>query len=54
MSKGYSLAGLRFGYGIACEQLIAGLIKVKDSYNVDAVSVAAAAAAIKSRPKEQD
>jgi histidinol-phosphate aminotransferase len=47
MSKGYSLAGLRFGYGIACEQLIAGLMKVKDSYNVDAVSVAAAAAAIK-------
>lgn len=47
MSKGYSLAGLRFGYGIACEELIAGLMKVKDSYNVDAVSVAAAAAAIK-------
>jgi histidinol-phosphate aminotransferase len=47
MSKGYSLAGLRFGYGIACEELIAGLGKVKDSYNVDAISVAAATAAIK-------
>ncbi len=47
MSKGYSLAGLRFGYGIACEELTAGLMKVKDSYNVDAVSVAAATAAIK-------
>jgi len=47
MSKGYSLAGLRFGYGIACEELIAGLMKVKDSYNVDAVSIAAATAAIK-------
>ncbi len=46
MSKGYSLAGLRFGYGIACEELIAGLMKVKDSYNVDAVSIAAATAAI--------
>ncbi|HIJ71966.1 MAG TPA: histidinol-phosphate transaminase [Planctomycetes bacterium] len=49
MSKGYSLAGLRFGYGIACRQLIDGLRKVKDSYNVDAVSVAAATAAIKDR-----
>ena len=49
MSKGYSLAGLRFGYGIACEELIAGLGKVKDSYNVNAVSVAAATAAIKDR-----
>jgi len=47
MSKGYSLAGLRFGYGIACEELIAGLMKVKDSYNADATSVAAATAAIK-------
>ena len=47
MSKGYSLAGLRFGYGIACEELIAGLMKVKDSYNVDSISVAAATAAIK-------
>lgn len=47
MSKGYSLAGLRFGYAIAAPDLIAGLTKVKDSYNVDAVAVAAATAAIK-------
>jgi len=47
MSKGYSLAGMRFGYAIAQPTLIAGLIKVKDSYNVDAVAVAVAAAAIK-------
>jgi histidinol-phosphate aminotransferase len=47
MSKGYSLAGLRFGYAIAQADLIAGLIKVKDSYNVDAVSLALATAAIK-------
>jgi len=46
MSKGYSLAGLRFGYGIADEKLIKGLRKVKDSYNVDVVAIAAAAAAI--------
>ncbi len=47
MSKGYSLAGLRFGYGIANQNLIKGLLKVKDSYNVDAISIAAATAAIK-------
>ncbi|MCD6392966.1 MAG: histidinol-phosphate transaminase [Planctomycetes bacterium] len=46
MSKGYSLAGMRFGYAVACESLIAGLMKVKDSYNVDAVAIAAATAAI--------
>ncbi len=49
MSKGYCLAGMRFGYAIARPDLIAGLMKVKDSYNVDAVAVAAAAAAIKDR-----
>lgn len=47
LSKGYSLAGLRFGYAIADEGLIAGLMKLKDSYNVDAVAIAAATAAIK-------
>ncbi len=47
MSKGYSLAGLRFGYAIARPQLIAGLMKIKDSYNVDAVTISAATAAIR-------
>jgi histidinol-phosphate aminotransferase len=47
LSKGYSLAGLRFGYAIAHADLIAGLMKVKDSYNVDAVALALATAAIK-------
>lgn len=47
MSKGYSLAGLRFGYAIARPDLIAGLMKVKDSYNVDAVAIAVATVAIK-------
>jgi len=46
MSKGYSLAGLRFGFGIANENLIKGLMKVKDSYNVDSIAIAAATAAI--------
>jgi histidinol-phosphate aminotransferase len=47
LSKGYSLAGVRFGYAIASENLIAGLMKLKDSYNVDAVAIAVATAAIK-------
>lgn len=47
LSKGYSLAGIRFGYVIAQPDLIKGLMKVKDSYNVDAVALAVAAAAIK-------
>ncbi|MHC4131116.1 MAG: histidinol-phosphate transaminase [Planctomycetota bacterium] len=49
MSKGYSLAGLRFGYGIAQPDLIEGLMKVKDSYNVDSLAVAAATAAVKNQ-----
>jgi len=47
LSKGYSLAGLRFGYAIAHKDMIDGLIKVKDSYNVDAVAIALATAAIR-------
>lgn len=49
MSKGYSLAGIRFGFGIAKQNLIAGLMKVRDSYSVNAAAIAAAAAAIKDR-----
>lgn len=46
LSKGYSLAGLRFGYAIAPKDLIEGLVKVKDSYNVDAIAIALATAAL--------
>lgn len=46
LSKGYSLAGLRLGFGIANPSLLSGLLKVKDSYNVDAVACAVGAAAI--------
>ena len=46
LSKSYSLAGLRFGYAVGAAGLIKGLEKVKDSYNVDAVSIALAAAAL--------
>lgn len=46
LSKSYALAGLRFGYVIARPDIIAGLMKVKDSYNCDHLSIAAATAAI--------
>jgi histidinol-phosphate aminotransferase len=46
LSKSYALAGLRFGFLIAQPHIIAGLRKVKDSYNCDALSIAAATAAI--------
>jgi histidinol-phosphate aminotransferase len=46
MSKGYSLAGLRAGLGFAQPALIEGLAKVKDSYNIDAVAIQIAAAAV--------
>jgi len=46
LSKSYALAGLRFGYLVAQPHVIAGLVKVKDSYNCDSLSIAAATAAI--------
>ena len=45
-SKSYSLAGIRFGFAIAHPAIISGLRKMKDSYNCDAISLAAATAAI--------
>jgi histidinol-phosphate aminotransferase len=46
LSKGYGLAGLRFGYAIGHPAVIEQMAKVKDSYNCDAVSIAAACAAL--------
>ena len=46
LSKSYALAGLRFGFAVARPEIIAQLTKVKDSYNCDALSIAAATAAI--------
>ena len=46
LSKAYSLAGLRFGFAIGQPQIIAEMMKVKDSYNCDALSICLAAAAI--------
>jgi histidinol-phosphate aminotransferase len=46
VSKGYSLAGLRLGLGVAQPELLSGLRKIKDSYNVDSVAIRLGAAAM--------
>jgi histidinol-phosphate aminotransferase len=46
LSKSYALAGLRFGFAVAQPQIIEQFIKVKDSYNCDALAIAGATAAI--------
>lgn len=46
LSKSYSLAGIRFGFAVAEPALIRQLVKVKDSYNCDVLSLAAATAAL--------
>jgi histidinol-phosphate aminotransferase len=46
LSKGYSMAGLRLGFGVAQPGVIDGLSKVKDSYNVNALSCLIGAAAL--------
>lgn len=50
LSKSYGLAGLRFGFLVAQPNVIAELGKIKDSYNCDAISIAAATAAMHSGP----
>lgn len=54
LSKGYSLAGLRLGFGIANPTLLSGLFKVKDSYNVDAIACAVGAAAMRDQDYKND
>jgi histidinol-phosphate aminotransferase len=46
LSKSYSLAGIRLGFAAADPALVRHLIKVKDSYNCDALSLVAGAAAL--------
>jgi len=46
LSKSYALAGLRFGFIVAQPQIVQQLLKVKDSYNCDSLSISAATAAI--------
>lgn len=45
-SKAHALAGLRVGYAVGSEPLIADLAAVKDSYPVDRCAIAGAAAAL--------
>lgn len=54
LSKGYSLAGLRMGFGIANPNLLAGLFKVKDSYNIDAIATLVGAAAMRDQAYKND
>lgn len=49
LSKSYGLAGLRFGFLVAQPHVVAQLSKIKDSYNCDAISIAAATAAMSSQ-----
>ncbi|MBO5645403.1 MAG: aminotransferase class I/II-fold pyridoxal phosphate-dependent enzyme, partial [Lentisphaeria bacterium] len=44
-SKSYALVGLRLGYAVSSEKIIEGLMKLKDSYNVDMLSQEIAIAA---------
>jgi histidinol-phosphate aminotransferase len=46
LSKAYSLAGLRLGYAVARPAVISEMMKVKQSYNCDAISMLAGAAAL--------
>jgi histidinol-phosphate aminotransferase len=47
LSKSHGLAGLRLGFGVAHPDLLSGLAKVKDSYNVGAVAALVGAAAVR-------
>jgi histidinol-phosphate aminotransferase len=46
LSKSYSLAGVRFGFAVSTPEVVRQLVKVKDSYNCDVLSLAAAATAL--------
>ena len=46
MSKSFSLAGMRLGFCVAAPELIAGLWKAKDHYNINRLSLIAAEAAL--------
>lgn len=46
LSKSYALAGIRFGFAVTTPETARELVKVKDSYNCDVLSLAAAEAAL--------
>ena len=45
-SKAYALAGMRLGLGFARREVIAEMLKVKDSYNLDSLAIVAGCAAL--------
>lgn len=49
-SKSFSLAGMRIGLAFAAEEVIAGMMKVKDSYNLNRLSLVAGVAALQDLP----
>jgi histidinol-phosphate aminotransferase len=49
-SKSFSLAGMRIGLAFASDEIISGMMKVKDSYNLNRLSLIAATAALQDRP----
>lgn len=46
-SKSFSLAGMRIGLGFGAPRVLEGLHKVRDSYNLDRLAIAAGEAALK-------
>jgi histidinol-phosphate aminotransferase len=55
LSKGYGLAGLRFGYGIGTASLIQPMLeKTRDSYNLDLLSQTIACAALQAQNYAQN
>jgi histidinol-phosphate aminotransferase len=46
MSKSFSLAGMRIGFAFGAPELMAGMAKVRDHYNVNRLSLLAAEAAL--------
>lgn len=50
LSKSFSLAGMRIGLGFGNPEILAGLNKVRDSYNLDRLAIAAGEAALRDVP----
>ncbi len=50
MSKSFSLAGARLGYVFGNPAVVEQLMKVKDSYNVNRLTQAAALGGLEARP----
>jgi histidinol-phosphate aminotransferase len=50
LSKAYALAGIRVGYALAAPAIVDVLDRVRDSYNVNRLSQAAAVAALEDQP----